>query len=271
MAAPESSLEGRPPAAGLPRPGIFLPAGPHPSYLPLPGAYPRDLPKRAAPPAPRLPSPPEGSAESSVWNALSIPPPPLPLPCGPHLPPPGPVPQVPAHHFPTQAQDSGLVALVWRMGQELPRVPYHPGGQGRREEGCSQPREGLRQGPAHKPLAQGGSAGSSIPPSHDPTNPEPPSPSPPHSNAPLAGFWKLLNQGLMLSWWSPWRRGHLESMVSMVNHVSMVSLYRWCGDRQGSIRWFCVLTLSLLRIPSEPIAWAQPLWAPFPGLWPHKW
>lgn len=112
------------PAVGLPRPGIFLPAWPHPP-LPLRGADPRDLPEKGS--SARSPAL-RARAVSSVWNALSIPVCPLPLlpsppspslpsshpllphlcphPAAPPLPRPTPssmpLPPMPTHHFLTQ-------------------------------------------------------------------------------------------------------------------------------------------------------------------------
>lgn len=108
------------------------------------------------------------------------------------------------------------------MGQGLPRAPCHPGGQGRKEEVPSQPGGGggclLRDLPQTL-WPKGDVPALGIPLSQTPVeicpNPQRPHPV---SSAPQAfvlssrgsGFWKRLNKGLVLSWWPPWRRGHLE-------------------------------------------------------------
>lgn len=138
------------------------------SWERIPGTFPRGRP------CSRLSSPPRGSADSSVWNVLSIPPPPLPLLCGPQRPPPHPAPR--ARFRPPGPEDGGWV-------RDSPGLPVtHEARAGRR---CFPARGGASSGTCPQTVWPDGEVHArGIPLSHDPTevrpDPEPPSPSPPH-------------------------------------------------------------------------------------------
>lgn len=168
------------------------------------GSDPRDLPGRAARPAP-LPAAAALSHQSGMhFQFLRHPSPSsaVPSPLLPILSPPG-----PTHHFLTRAQCSGHATGPEDGGwvRDSPGLPVTPEARAGRRRRLPSLEERFLQGPAPTPSGPAGSAGSQHPPQPGPSKgqagPRPSSPPPGHLKySLLTGLWLLeaAEQGLML-------------------------------------------------------------------------